>query len=252
MSLSGFVDEIKEREKTLTVFTAAEDEQLFDELEEFFGIQNITVRQGRVDPDGPQNFVVLHQEGNAVAVSTLEDVRNSLFLGGASSRIRGEMSLAEDESPDVINSLGNTTFSVDGDDRHLVTQISHYIQDLAHDAGDGVLHAGVQRLSNLDTSADSYELYSKIADAGVEVHVYGRPDATVSGDAVHVHSPDAEEVVTTRFAVFDGAGDDAMKAAMIAIGPEDGEYRGFWTFEASIVDDVREYLEGAYSVATTR
>lgn len=247
MSLLDFIDDVKEREKTLTVFTAAEDEQLFAELADFFEVQNITVRRGEVDGGGPQNFVVLHQEDEAVAVSTLEDVRDSLFLGGSSPRFPGQLRLTEGETPDVLKSLGNTTFTAESKDRYLITQISHYIEEIAWRTGAGTVHSGFRTLSTLRDDAATYGIYTKLLEEGVDVHVYGEADVEVPEDTgFTVHRDDTEELRQSRFVVFDGGGDRTNKAAMIATEEEPNSYRGFWTFEADFVDEIFSYVERTY------
>ncbi|PSQ59238.1 hypothetical protein BRD18_03940, partial [Halobacteriales archaeon SW_7_71_33] len=78
MSLAEFIDDVREREKTLTVFT--DDASVVEALRDFFEVQNVAVRRGETEGDGPEDFVVLHEEGEAVAASTLADVRGGLFL----------------------------------------------------------------------------------------------------------------------------------------------------------------------------
>lgn len=241
MSLAEFVDDVREREKTLTVFS--DDETIVDELRDFFEVQNISVRRGTVEGAGPDDFVVLHQEGAAVAVSTLADVRESLFLGGAVGRsgsTRG-LQVVDVETPDVIASLGNTTFTAEGDDDLLLSQISHYIADLAFRTGAGAVHTGPHRIAAVD-GARTQNVDRKLIEAGVQLHVYG--DGETHEEAI-LHGVDTEEVESTRFVVYDGDGDDAYKAALVAT-TENGDYRGFWTFEARIVDEILGYLRGTY------
>jgi hypothetical protein len=241
MSLSELVDEVKEGEKTLTVFTRAEDDRLVAEVEQFFEVQNITVRWEHVDPESPKDFVVLHQDGDPVAVSTLADVRDSLFLHESDPETPADTSLSEAETPDVVNSLGNTTFAADGDDGMLLTQLSHYIVELAYETGAGRLHVGVGTLPDLGFAVDSRGVVEKLVRAGVEVHVYG-DDGDAEGDGVVLHDAEGEST-DCRFVAFDGGGEDARKAAMVAVDPEDGRYRGFWTFEVDLVDDVTRFVE---------
>lgn len=245
MSLLDFIEDVEEREKTLTVFTASDDDQLFTELAEFFEVQNVTVRRGQVEPGGPQNFIVLHQDGEAVAVSTLEDVRESLFLGGSSPQFPAELRLTEGETPDVLSSMGNTTFTAHSDDRFLITQISHYIEEIAWRAGTGTVHSGFQTLSTLRDDAATYGIYTKLVEADIEVHVYGEADVDFPTDTgFRIHPIDAQEIRQSRFVVFDGAGHASQKAALVAVVDEPDTYRGFWTFDVALVDEILDYVMG--------
>lgn len=245
MSLSDFVEEVTETNKTLTVFVADEDDPVFAEVERFFGVQNVTVRRQLVDPDGPRDFVVLHQDGDPVAVSTLSDLRDSLFLRGADSKVPSDASLAEGRTPDVVRSMGNTTFTAAGGEAMLLTQISHHVLELAHRTGRGRIHVGIGPRSSLEYDPERTGAFGKLADAGVEVHLYGPGADGVSDPRVEIHDATGEGE-DCRFAVFDGGGDDARKVAMVAIDPEGERYSGFWTFEAALVDDVLAYLESTY------
>ncbi len=242
MSLAEFVDDVREREKTLTVFT--DEESIVEELREFFEVQNIAVRRGQVEGDAPDDFVVLHQEGEAVAVSTLSDVRESLFLGGGVGTDTRRLQVDAAETPDVIGSLGNTTFTADGEDDHLLAQIAHYIADLAFRTGAGAVHTDASRITvGTGPRTRASDVDRKLLEAGVEVHVYGDPEDTVEGTVLH--GVDAAEFERARFVVFDGDGDDADKAALV-VTTGDGNYRGFWTFEAKIVDEILGYLRATY------
>lgn len=243
MSLSRFVDDAREGEKTLTVFTD-DDEELFEELREFFGVQNVRVRHGHVEGTGPAEFVVLHQGEDAVAVSTLSAVRSALFVDEDADFRPGDGDDAE--TPDVVRSLGNTTFTVDGDDELLLTRIANHVDELAYRTGEGTLHSGIRRVSALVEDAATMSRYRRLAEAGVETHVYGEFDADPPAvPRVSVHPEDADEVAETRFEVFDGP-DAASKAALVAVERGRDSYRGFWTFEADIVEDLAAYLADTY------
>lgn len=242
MSLAEFVDDVREREKTLTVFT--ENGSIVEELREFFEVQNIAVRRGEVEGEAPEDFVVLHQEGEAVAVSTLSDVRGSLFLEGGVGGDTHGLQVADGDTPDVIGSLGNTTFTADGEDDHLLAQIAHYIADLAFRTGAGAVHTDDSRITvGTGGRTRARDVDRKLLDAGVEVHVYGTPEDLAEGTVVH--DADAAEFEHARFVVFDGDGDDADKAALV-VTTGNGDYRGFWTFEAKIVDEILGYLRATY------
>lgn len=238
MTLAEFVDDVRQREKTLTVFT--DDESIVEELREFFEVQNIAVRRGSVQGDGPDDFVVLHQAGEAVAVSTLSDIRDGLFLD---DRTDGTLvTAAGAETPDVIGSLGNTTFTADGEDDRLLAQIAHYIADLAVRTGAGAVHTNDPRITARDGTTP--EVDRKLLDAGVTIHAYGTPEAPAPGTVVHEGAAASERA---RFVVFDGDGDDADKAALVVA--TDSDHHGFWTFEAKIVDEILGYLRATYGGA---
>jgi hypothetical protein len=143
----------------------------------------------------------------------------------------------------VIGSLGNTTFTAEGEDDLLLSQIARYIADLAFRTGAGAVHTGAPRIvAEGDHTGD---VDSKLVEAGVELHVYGDAGRERVSEAAICHDTDSQEVATTRFVVYDGDGDDADKAALVAT-TADGDYRGFWTFEAKIVDEILSYLRATY------
>lgn len=243
MSLSRFVDDASDEETTLTVFT--DDEESYAELGEFFGAGNVRLRRGTVEGTGPTEFAVLHRGEDAVAVSGLSEVRHALLLGEDPDLLPGDRD-GTPGTPEVVRSLGTTTFSVDAEDRPVLARIATHVDELAYGAGEGTLHSGIRRVSALVEDAATMSRYRRLAEAGVETHVYGEYDADPpTVPRVSVHPEGADEISTARFEVFE-APDDGRGAALVAIERGGDSFRGFWTFEPDLVDEVAAYLRATY------
>lgn len=77
--------------------------------------------------------------------------------------------------------------------------------------------------------------------------MYGEPDVDFPGNTgFETHTEVTEEVNQSRFVVFDGGGNPTDKAATVALEEEPGSFRGFWTFDATFVDEVLAYVERTY------
>jgi len=176
MTFAQFVDDIDGRELTLQVVNRTELDPVYGMLEDRFAGQEIVVEE--IDDDtAPENEVLLCEAGEALAVSSLTEVRDSVLTVNSDLYITGSRPLEDVDTPDVIAGLGETTFSVEDHQKYLLIQLSREIEAMALQAGEGVLHSGFQELSRLDDERGTLAAYGTLGDADLDVHVYGIPDA---------------------------------------------------------------------------
>jgi DICT domain-containing protein len=192
--------------------------------------------------------MILHDEQQpAIATSPLQDVERSLLMVNSDLYVTGTRSLSEVHTPEVVVNLDEVTFSVAGKRKFLLIHISRHVEAMAHETAGGVLHTGFQKLSRITDERGTAEAYRQIVDRGVDVHVYGSGDWGAPTDLdVTVHAHETGEITDSWFVVYDGDGDDDRKAALVAVETGDNEYRGFWTFETDLVDDVIAYIDRTY------
>lgn len=247
-SFAGFVDVVDDREKSLSVINREEVNPIQRLLEDMFDADAVSIVDGGGDPAGPADMVLLHDEERpAVATSTLQSIEQSLLMVNSDLYITGTRSLSDIDTPDVVVNLDDVTFSVAGKQKFLLIHISRHIEAIAHETEGGVLHSGFQELSRLTDERGTERAYRDVADRGVDVHVYGRPDWDDPLDRpITIHAHEAGEIPNSWFVVHDGNGDDDRKAALVAVETGPNEYRGFWTFETEIVDDVLAYIDRTY------
>jgi len=84
-------------------------------------------------------------------------------------------------------------------------------------------------------------VYERLAETALEVHVYGVPGRDPDLP-VAVHGGDGEERRRAWFVVHGGDDNDGWKAALVATHVGGNTYRGFWTFDPAVVDEVRAYV----------
>lgn len=235
MSLSSIIDGVTGDERTLTVYDPTDPEAVAA-VERHFEVQRVGVEEASA-PEGPDDFVVLHDDGSFLAAADLDDLRRAVTFGDG---LVDATDFEDTQVPDVLTHVGDTTFTSYGKRRMILA--SREIEERAWRTSGGELHAGFQRLSLL---RGQWNLYDRIGDRGVEVHVYGRPDwSPPESDWLTVHESDEPEIRESWFVVFDApAGNDC---GLLAEERDPDEFEGFWTYDEALVSDVLGHLRSSY------
>jgi DICT domain-containing protein len=226
MSLRHLIDRVRSREKTLTVF-APPSAGVVDAVREYFASQHVAVDHEPTTDAAPH--AVLSDDGDYLASVGVDALR---ALAAEEAHPIGE------DAPyrPILEHLDRTTFT--SYSREQMTQASREIEDRAWRANEGVLHAGFQRLSNVEAQRDTYET---LAASDVEVHVYGEPDTDLGDVPFAVHDAEDEEIAATWFVVFDDGTNGKQSSALLA--KEDGDgYYGFWTYDRDLVSEALSEL----------
>jgi len=255
-SFRAYVDAIESRERTLRVLNREQYDPVYELLEQTMASDDVTVVDDETATGTPVDVLRLEdREGVALATSDFPSVRDTLLLVNSDLYVTGTRSLGSVETPDAVARLEDTTFEVAGRSKFLLIHISRQIEALARDTGAGVLHTGFQRLSRIGDEVGTLAAYRELEATDVATHVYGVPDwERTPVDGLHVHAHRDGEIPDTWFVVHDGgeaadrppAAPGRRKAALVAVETSHNEYRGFWTFDATLVDDVLAYVERRY------
>ncbi|USZ69703.1 histidine kinase (plasmid) [Halorussus salilacus] len=235
MSLSSIIDGVTGNERTLTVYDP-EDPAAIEDVERHFAVQNVTVERATA-PVGPDDFAVLHDDGEFLSAADLGKLRDAVsFRAGLLDADEFERT----RYPEILTHVDDATFTAYGKQRMVLA--SREIEERAWREGNGELHAGFQRLSLL---ADQWDLYSRIADRGVDVHVYGAPDwKPPETDRFAAHPSESDEIRDAWFVAFQSP--DGGDCALVAVEEETDEFRGFWSYDGDIVGDVFDHLRDRY------
>ncbi|NHN57878.1 MULTISPECIES: hypothetical protein [Halorussus] len=195
---------------------------LGDTLGRYLDIDDVTVGTTLTD-EQPEEFAVLH---------------NSVLVGGPLVHPgRGDDPIGEVVSP---FRQSDTLFLAGYGDRAGLRALSNRIETLAWRAGEGRLYAaGQQRFASMD---DQWGIYADVAEAGCEVHVFEEP-AYVPGDDRFVVHGERHSLAGTWLVAFDGAGNDAAKAAMLAEERDPDSYYGVWTVVPELVDAIIDRVD---------
>lgn len=245
MTIADIVRNVESSERILSVVNReSEPRPLVDLLADLVDDEDVTVRERQDVPDHPDDTVLLEDDEGALAVSSLGEVARSVLLVNADLYVTGTRPAGAVETPDVIASLADTTFPVEGKQKFLLIQMSRHVESIALGTGTGVLHAGFQRLSRVDDERGTRRVYERLSDSGVETHAYGVPDISPADlPAVSCHGIDNQEIRDSWFVVFEG---DGREGALLAERTGSDTWDGVWTFDPDIVAEVADYLEARY------
>ena len=237
MSLTELIAGVEAHEKTLTVFNA--DAATVEAVRERFRDRNLTVAADRTESGAPEPFVVLADDDAFLTAASADDV-----LGSDRAGTTPEFE-AETYRP-VLDHLDETLFT--SYDAGQMVAASREIEDRAWRVGSGSLYAGFQRLSILE---EQLPIYRRLAErGGLSVHAFAAPDGDVPehDSDLTIHVERSDEIARSWFVVYDGAGVDVNKCALLAEEREPRSFYGFWTYDPDTVDWMVEHLESTYGL----
>lgn len=214
-------------------------------------------------PDDIENLVLLMEDGEVVAGSTLSELGDAVLFVNSDLYTTGSRSLDDVDLPSVISGLNDATFTLRGypesnRQKLLLITISRFIERAAWTAGDGTLRSSFQRLSRIDDEVGTRAVYDRIADTDVDTHLYGVPDDLPEDLDAVIHAGDDPDFTDSWFVVYrppEGPHpaasdpDSDLKrgieggVGLLAVETESRVWRGLWTFEADRVSRVNRYIE---------
>ena len=215
------------------------------------------------DPSSVENLALLVEGDEVVAGSTLGELGDTVLFVNSDLYITGTRSLDEVDLPAVISRLSDTTFTLRGypesnRQKLLLITISRFIERAACVAGDGTLRASFQRLSRLNDEVGTRQVYERVADVGVDMHLYGVPDDVPRDLDAVVHGGDNRDFTRSWFVVYrppegprsvaDKAGSDLERGieggvGLLAVEARPRVWRGTWTFDETRVRELNRYIE---------
>lgn len=244
-SLSAALSRLEAAGQTLTLY---EFDGALAPFERYFEQFNVSVETARSDPDqGLRPFALLHRDGDVLAASPASDLRAAVDHAADQSA----SPFVPTESPDVLQQLDRSVFDTAAATRRDLIRVSRVFEMAALRAGSGVVHAGFQRLSRLADDDRARDIYRRLVEAGLDVHVYGERDASDPGvPGVTVHDAAAPELRASWFVVYDGGADASRAGALLAEEQDPGRYAGRWTHDPQFAATLDRYLRETYSAAT--
>ena len=215
------------------------------------------------DPDDIENLVLLMEDDEVVAGSTLGELGDAVLFVNSDLYITGSRSLSDVDLPSVISGLDDATFTLRGypesnRQKLLLITISRFIERTAWTAGDGTLRSSFQRLSRIDDEVGTREVYERVADTGVDTHLYGVPDELPADLDAVIHAGDDPDFTDSWFVLYrppegphtaeSDPDSDLVRGieggvGLLAVETEPRVWRGLWTFDADRVSRVNRYIE---------
>ncbi|MDS0281508.1 DUF7504 family protein [Haloarcula onubensis] len=241
-SLQEIFDAVEADAPTLTVSNYQGPPEELAVVERYFDRHGVEVREASMDVAAPRSVALLHRGDDLLASETVQAVRSAIDIDSGTTD-----TFEQRHTSDLLTNLDQSVYGASAANKELLIDVSHSVELLANRTGTGRLHAGFQHLSNLVDDAQAARIYGRLAQSGVDVHVYGIPDTETTVPGVTVHEHDTPEIAESWFVVYDGGGDPDRQAALLAheLGAAD-EYDGFWTYESDIVARIDDYLTATY------
>ncbi|TKX74865.1 hypothetical protein EXE46_06520 [Halorubrum sp. GN11_10-6_MGM] len=215
------------------------------------------------DPAEIENLVLLMEDDEVVAGSTLGELGDAVLFVNSDLYITGSRSLEDVDLPSVISGLDDATFTLRGypesnRQKLLLITISRFIERAAWTAGDGTLRSSFQRLSRIDDEVGTREVYERVTESGVDTHLYGVPDELPRDLDAVIHAGDGSDFTDSWFVVYrppegphsaeSDPDSDLMRGieggvGLLAVETEPRTWRGLWTFDSDRVSRVNRYIE---------
>jgi DICT domain-containing protein len=246
-SLREFLDSGDASERSLVVVNREGPEPFRRLFEETFERVPVDVEE-RTIPAETDDVVLLVEDGEVVATSPLERLRDAVLLVNADLYRTGLSGIEKHEAPDVLTALDETTFTLRGfpasnKEKLLLVVMSRHIERLALEAGTGRLDTAFQQLSRIRDEYGTRTVYDRLAGSDVDIHVYGVPDADPGIDGVTVHGGESRRYRRSWFVAFDPpAGAATDPAALVALESESNVWEATWTYDRRRVERIRRHV----------
>ncbi len=252
--MSGPVDQLRSvieaggvTEQSLVVANRTEVDPIQRLLETTFAEQSVDIDETELD-SVDDDTVLLLRDGELVATSPLQGVIDSCLLVNSDRYRTGAGGVDRWQAPAVITQLDETVFRLRGfpasvKEKLILILISRYIEVRALRRGEGVLRATFQRLSRLGEENGTREVYRRLGETAVSVHVYGVDDWEPSEElAIQRHTGDHPGYRQTWCVVFRPPEPTGDHVAMVALETGRNEWLGTWTYDAEKVRQVDDIL----------
>ncbi|OVE85525.1 DICT sensory domain-containing protein [Natronolimnobius baerhuensis] len=198
-------------------------------------------------------LAVLLEDGTPVASSPLSELYETVLAINSDLFITGARGLGEIELPDLLTTLTDTRLRLRGyplshKEKLLLILLSRYIEQTAWEADSGTIRSSFQHLERLEDELGTRRVYERLADTGVDVHLYGMAEDEVTPAAAldaTVHTGSSAEYRDGWFVVHrppDPTASDATPAALVCLEVEPRIWDSFWTFDPETVVAVDNYI----------
>jgi len=246
--ITEFIDDEPDANWSLAVVNRTRPRPVQEMVESLFADQPVHVESEDVD-ECAENAVILLRNDDVVATSSLRELEDSILFVNSDLYSTGSRSLGEIDVPDVISKLEDTPFYLRGypesDTEKLpLILLSRYIEQTAWNRDGGRLRSSFQRLSRIDDERGTRNVYGRLSETAVDVHVYGVPDwIPPKTFEATIHAGYGDEFRNAWFVVYRSPGEPDDCAALIAYQAKPNEWIGEWTFDGSRVGAINAYLE---------
>ena len=248
-SFHDFLAKQEAPERSILVVNWTGPEQVRQLLKETFGPLPLEVEE-RNQPKQGENLIILVEDGDVVATSSLQSLQDAVLLVNADLYKTGLSGIEKYEAPDVLTELDEMRFDLRGfpastKEKLLLVVMSRFIEKRALEVGEGRLDVAFQELSRMEDEYGTKRVYRRLAETDLDVHVYGVPDVNLDVDEFTVHAGEAEPYRRSWFVVFDAPGDEEP-AALLAVETGQNEWDSLWTYDPDRVERLQELIRSGF------
>jgi hypothetical protein len=183
MNLQKAIEFVRTLEKELALFNVDSADPIAAELTAFFETQNVRITRNRTPSGTPSKIAVLSTRSEVLTVVDLTTLRELVAHSPAGT---DDVGIGDTAYEAVLGHLKETTFT--SYDTEQMFYASREIEDRAHRVGHGTIHAGFQQCSTMNRQRS---IYTELARQGLDVHMYGVPDATEYQPGTDLHERDS-------------------------------------------------------------
>ena len=244
-SLEAFLHEPDVPERTLAVVDPEQPEPVHDLFVNAFGSLDIDLSRGDIGVDAGESVVLL-EDGEVVATSSIESLRETVLLVNSDLYTTGLSGIEGRKAPAVLTELDGAVYTLRGfpastKEKLLLIVMSRYIERRALEAGEGRLDVAFQQLSRMRGEYGTKRTYRRLLETDLDVHVYGVPDTDLGDVDATVHAGRSRRYRRTWFVVF-APPDGGDPAALVAVETDRNTWRATWTYDRGRVEAIRDHI----------
>jgi hypothetical protein len=249
--LRSLIAESDAPEQSLVVVNRTEVDPIQRLLETTFDGQAVDIVEADIEAEA-DNTVLLVRDGEVVTGSPLDAVMDACLLVNSDLYRTGAGGLERYQAPSVITELDETVFELRGfpasvKEKLILILISRFIERRALERGEGVLRATFQELSRLGAEPGTREVYRRLGETGLSVHIYGVGDWSPPSEFdVERHTGDHRGYRRSWCVSYRPPEGTGGHAALLALETGPNEWVGTWTYDAEKVCRVDRILVEAF------
>jgi hypothetical protein len=234
--------------RTIAIVEEEHPEPVLELFENAFGSLDLDITETDIEAD-TEDAVVLLEDGNVVATSSMESLRESLLLVNADLYRTGLSGIEKYHAPEILTELDDAVYTLRGfpestKEKLLLIVISRHIERRALEAGGGRLDVAFQKLSRIEDEYGTKRIYERLSDTDIELHVYGVPDSLPTDlEGLNVHTGRSEKYRSSWFVVFSPPDSGVEPAALLAVENDPNVWRSMWTYDPEKITKIRRRID---------
>jgi hypothetical protein len=240
--MNALLEKLREASVTLTVYNYDGDAEELEAIAASLSGVGVAVTTDTTGRGTPTNLGVFHRDEEVLGALSIDDQWSE------DTDFETLLSEGDDHERAGLPVLPGDGVTVSPEtSRQKMIGISRSFERRALREGGGRLVSGFQTLATLRKSDRTHSVYTRLANAGVDVTVCGTPDEQLEEPPFDVFEDTEEQYREYWFLLYDGNGNDSRKAALVSEEQQPSMYDSFWTDDPATVDDLFALARSEYS-----